>query len=146
MDSRFKTDLFVVVAGLVVVIGLAIALSFSSFEQSFAGEGGREASACTIFATSTVAVGNQTSTRVTTNYSNNAYVIVQQPVNASNTVYLNFNSSSTAASGFHLAPGEASSTPDTLVFGKNTDFPFAGYVEALTSVGSTTLNITECRY
>lgn len=146
MNKITKKDSFWALAALFALILLVQVLMSGSVQQAVAGEGGRDASACTIQTTASVSIGPDISTQITNTYSNNAYVIIQQPVFATSTVYLNFGDTASATSGFHLAPGLASTTPDSFEFGRNTNFPFTGYVEALSVNGSTTLNIIECRY
>ena len=106
---------------------------------------GKLGAKCTMSATSTVVIGNQASTRLLPAYSNRAWAIVQLPKNdsgvASNTVSINFGASSTLASGYQL-----STTTNEMTFGLNTAFPFVEDVNAITSTGSTTIRVIECRY
>lgn len=113
---------------------------------SFAGEGGMGAASCTMSATTTVVVGNGGSTVVIPAYAQNAYVRIQQPPNASNTVHLGFGVAATMNSSAQLATSTYPNKPDAMTLGLNTDFPFTGYVSAITDLGSTSLDVIICRY
>jgi hypothetical protein len=139
-----KKGILLIIVGLVFI---AIGIFNLVTKDSLAGEGGQGATSCTVVASTTVIIGNQSSTRIVQPYAQNAYVIVQQPMFATNTVALSFNSSSTILQGYDLASAPTATTsPDKLVFGLNSDFPFTGFVEAITSAGSTTIGVTVCRY
>lgn len=136
-----------IIGGIGVAI-IAMATMYVVFPQKSFSQAltmGRLGAKCTISATTTVNVGHQASTRVLPAYSNRAWATIQLPKNdagvASNTVSINFDASSTLASGYQL-----STTSNEMTFGLNTVFPFVGEVNAITSTGSTTLRVTECRY
>lgn len=132
----------------VVVFTLGILLTASM--HTFAGDGGVNALDCDAVATTTLTIGDDKETLIVAENARNAYVIVQQPLFATNTVALGFGAtSSVTASGFILASApsaSATATPDQIVFGLNTDFPFVGNVYARTNAASTTLGVTVCRY
>ena len=97
---------------------------------------------CTITETK-VAVGNEASTEVLSAGSRQ-WAVVQQPTNATNTTAFSFAGDAVIGSGYELYPGSASTT-DYLKFGFATDLPTSASVEAITSTGSTTLKVIECK-
>jgi hypothetical protein len=104
-------------------------------------------SGCNVVSTTTINIGNQTATTIVASAANNAYVLIQQPVNATNTVALGLGANaSLTGSGIKLAPGGASTSPDSQAFGLNAPMPYTGSVSAITNLGSTTLGVTICRY
>lgn len=110
------------------------------------GAGGVGARACTV-TESVAAVGDDISSTVLSAYSNRAWASIQLPLLASaavatNTASLSFGGTAALNTGYTLA----TSTLGTPLFGLNTDFPFVGAVTAITSTGSTTLHVIECRY
>lgn len=103
--------------------------------------------ACTV--TQTVkTIGHQFSTQILGKGAR-SWAIIQQPANATNTVALSLdNASSTMARGYTLAPDttpDVASSTDRLAIGFTTEFPTSNAVEALTSTGSTTIKVIECK-
>lgn len=141
--SELKGTILMGMGALLVIIGLFI---FNG-SQSIAGEGGVAATDCEIVASTTVVVGHQKSIEIVASAANNAYVIISQPVNATNTLALALGgTASITTSGYKLAPGAASTSPDKIVLGLNSDLPYTGSVSAITNLGSTTVGVTVCRY
>ena len=97
-------------------------------------------------ATTSVIVGNQSSTIVVPAYAQNAFARIQQPLNATNTVRLGFGVAAVPGVGTKLGLMSSSSIPDSITFGLNTDLPFTGSVSAITDLGSTTVDVIICRY
>lgn len=99
---------------------------------------------CTV--TQTVkTIGHQLSTKILDKGAR-SWAIIQQPYNATNTVALSFdNASSTLARGYKLYPPISASTTDSVKFGYSTDLPLQNAVEAITSTGSTTITVIECK-
>jgi hypothetical protein len=104
---------------------------------------------CTVSSTE-VAVVNPSSTSILSANGTRAWAIIQQPVNATNTIALSFDEGADAVlgQGYQLADiststGEAQASP---MFGRGTEFPYTGEVTAIASVGTTTVLITECSY
>ena len=117
---------------------------------SFTGSGGITAPKCNVTFTK-AAVGDDLSTAILSQNANRAWAIIQQPQAATNTVTLSFDEGEAAVfgSGYQLAsttvstPSEQDETPP---FGRNADFAYMDEVEAITSTGTTTVNIIECVY
>lgn len=90
-------------------------------------------------------IGHQYSTKILDKGAR-SWAIIQQPLNATNTVALSFdNASSTVARGYKLYPPVSASTTDSVKFGYATDLPLQNAVEAITSTGSTTITVIECK-
>ena len=90
-------------------------------------------------------IGHQYSTKILDRGAR-SQAIIQQPLNATNTVALSFdNASSTVARGYKLYPTISASTTDSVKFGYATDIPLQNAVEAITSTGSTTITVIECK-
>lgn len=144
------TQTALLISGSAIAFALGIlAMLFSgtsSPEYAFAGQGGVNANACEIVSTSTVAIGNEESTQVLASDARRAWAVIEQPTAATNTVSISLGSDAVDGQGFGLAPGGASTTPDKLQIGLNTDFPYTGSVEAITSTGSTSVRVIDCRY
>jgi hypothetical protein len=128
----------------VILVGAGV---FNFIGDTLGGDGGIGAQQCEIIASTTVNIGNQTSIEIVAAASDNAYVLLTQPVNATNTVYIGYGQDASTRNSTRLSAGNGStSTPDSIAFGLNTDFPYVGSIEALTSVGSATIGVTVCRY
>lgn len=134
---------------LIALGAVLLLLGFFNFskEEVLSGQGGVGATSCTIVASTTVGIGHQKSVEIVASAANNAYVIISQPVFATNTVALGLDGEANiTTSAYKLAPGTASTSPERLVLGLNSDFPFTGSIQARTNVGSTTIGVTVCRY
>lgn len=138
-------DKFILTSLLVLIVANVYGIfSVPRTSDSTFGEATR---VCTV-TQSVVTVGNQFSTQILAKGSRQ-WAIIQQPTNATNTVALSFdNASSTMARGYTLAPDvtpDVASTTDKVVIGFATDLPTSNAVEAITSTGSTTLRVIECK-
>lgn len=136
---------------LIVVLGVFILVTIGLFSTSGTGEklggqGGLGAQSCTMSATTSVMVGNQTALIAVPTSTRAAYVKIQQPMGATNTVAFGFGAAPVFASGYRLATSSASVIPDSFTYGLNTDFPYTGAVYALTSAGTSSLNVIICNY
>lgn len=101
--------------------------------------------------TTRVNVGNQLSTSILSAAGNRAWASVQLPANATNTVYLGFGITAISGMGYILEPvadgiAPNATTSPSIQFGRNALLPYTGAVNALTSLGSSTLIVTECTY
>ena len=139
------------IKGLVLIALGAMLVLFGLFnfnkDEALSGQGGVGATSCTVVSSTTVGIGHQKSVEIVASASNNAYVIISQPVFATNTVAIGLGGTANlVTSGIKLAPGTASTSPDQIVLGLNSDFPFTGSIEAITNAGSSTIGITVCRY
>lgn len=101
---------------------------------------------CTVTETK-VAVGPQAATTVLAAGAR-SWAIVQQPANATNTVSVSFGGTAVKGSGYSLAPDttpDVASSTDKLVTGFSTELPTSAALSAITSTGSSTLNVIVCR-
>lgn len=93
-------------------------------------------------------IGHQYSTQILGKGAR-SWAIIQQPQNATNTVALSLdNASSTLARGYKLIPdfsNDVASSTDSLRIGFSTDLPTSSAVEAITSTGSSTILVIECK-
>lgn len=102
--------------------------------------GGDPVRLCTTTQT-VVRIGNEASTKVL-NAGSRQWAIIQQPANATNTVALSLSqASSTITNGYKLNSG----TTTELRLGFATNLPTSNFVEAITSAGSTTVTVLECK-
>ena len=106
---------------------------------------GALASDCEISTYTKVGIGNQTAVQLLASHGRRAWAQVDLPISsegvATNTVSLGLGVTATLNAGTQLA-----TSTNTFVFGLNTDMPFTGSVSAITSNGSTSIRVTECRY
>lgn len=132
-----------------VVFAVLLLGMFGAFivsENAKASGGSTATQACTASSTK-VFVGHQASTEVLQSKGRRAWALIQQPLNATNTVAVSVTSASPAfGSGISLASATTSEYKTSLEVGLNTDFAYTGAVTVLTSTGSSTLQITECIY
>lgn len=147
MNTQSKINGYSFIGLALMIIGFVlIALGFFNYDDKTAFSGSGDTS-CTVSTTTAVGIGAQTSTTIVPAGANIAYVRIQQPVFATNTVALGLGATANiTTSGIKLAPGTASSTPDVVTFGLNAPFPYTGSVQAITNVGSTTVNVVICKY
>jgi len=134
------------VLAVILVLMSVFFVSQVSFGQGLTG--GKSASDCTASST-TYTIGNEESTEVLPAYGLRAWATVQQPFNATNTASVAFGEDAVSGQGYGLNLDNNStgaSTTDSVRFGLNTDLPYTGAVEVITSTGSTTANVIECRY
>jgi len=137
---------FLQLAGAILVSVSIALMGWGTFLQD-QGLGGKTDSACTVNSVVSAPVGGDISSSVLSAYSNRAWASIQLYSGnngvATGTVSLSFDegAASVLANGFELA----TNTPE-IIFGLNTDFPYVGAVTGITSNGSTTVRVTECRY
>lgn len=134
--------------GSLVLIVAAVAVLFAYLvPQNLSAQAltlGRLGARCNMSATTTVVIGNQSSTQILAAHSLRAWATIQLPSLggvSTNTVSLNFDAPATLASGYEL-----STSTREFSLGLNESFPFVGAVNAITSTGSTTIRVIECRY
>ena len=143
-------ELGIYFGSLVVSIVAAGAILFYIYgvPAAFQGAGGITARGCSITHT-TAAVGNQASSVVLSANSRRAWAVIEQPINATNTVSVSFDegAAATAGNGYVLTTATTTSpVGQTPGFGQNADFAYMGEVEAITGTGSTTVLASECIY
>lgn len=144
MSNKYITANSLLLLGVVLVI---VGIYNLTTGNLFGGEGGQGAASCDIISNANVAIGDDSSVEIVAGHAQNAYVVVTQPINATNTVSLAFGEDAVAgATGYKLGSSTAEYHPNTLVFGLNSDFPYTGSIEAITNIGSSTIGVTICRY
>lgn len=134
-----------------IVFAIAGAILVGSFintpAQVAEGNGfGHLSRKCTVNATSSVTVGAGSSKTILSANSNRAWARIQNRLNATNTVSINFDAAATTNSGLQLVGNNASATPAFIDMGLNNDFPFVGSVTARTNAGSSTIRVVQCVY
>ena len=135
----------------IVAIAITMYLIFISIFNvgTFGGAGGVGARECTVSTVAAATVGDDISSTLLAEYTNRAWAIIEQPINATNTVSVSFDegAAATVNGGVQLTSATTTSPKQaTEPFGLNTDFSYTGAVTGITSTGSTTVRITECRY
>ena len=104
---------------------------------------GLTASKCNVSSVVSVKVGASNSVQVLAS-TTRAWARIWQPT-ATSSIYVSFDEDAPAVilAGMEL---NASTTRGFIDFGRNTEFPYVGSVQAITSGGSTTIRVTECIY
>ena len=141
------TLIFLVGAGL---IGLYVGLQkFTMNGFSFqGGNGGLTAAKCSVNTVTAAPIGDDVSLTVLAANETRAWAEISLETLAAdgvatNTPRLSFDEG--AAATLNDGRKLSTSTP-TIVFGRNTDFPYTGAVTGITNTGSTTVRVTECTY
>lgn len=133
-----------------VMIGSYAALQVS--DNGFLRGGGESfrARGCAVNTVTQAIIGPDISSTLLSASSVRAWARIQQTDNASTTSHLSFDEGAAAVVGAGLVLGPdiagASTTPNFIDFGLNTDFPYTGAVTGITDLSSTTVLVTECRY
>lgn len=136
-------------AGIAILITIVIALTVGKGEElKAAGPVQPGVSACTTSTVARSSIGHQESSLILATSSQRAFARIQAVTTAAgvatSTPYISFNSgvAATVTSGLALA----TSTP-FIDFGLATDFPYTGSVTGIVlGSGTTTVEVTECRY
>lgn len=89
-------------------------------------------------------VGHQESLTVA-NAGSRQWLIIQQPVNATNTVALSTVGAASIGSGFEMTEATTSSPVTEFAIGFSTDYPTSNAVTAISGTGSTTVKVLECK-
>lgn len=129
------TALFAVIVGLFVLAQPGTPDgTLAGFNQDFGN--------CTV-SESKVSIGHQASTTILTKDRTRQWVIVQQPINATNTVALSFGGVAVVGSGYELGT-TTSPLPYEITFGPQAGVNTQDAVTAITSTGSTTVKVVQC--
>lgn len=131
-----------------IILGFVTGIFFINKSPSFGGTSFVNSQACTISTDTVAIIGNQLSSTLLAANSRRAWAIIQQPLNATNTVAVSFNNgaSATLNSGLQLQNASTTNGVYEIHFGLATEFPYTGVVTGITSTGSTTVRITQCVY
>lgn len=110
--------------------------------------GGLGDKGCSVSTVTMATVGHQQSSTLLSANSSRAWAMIQQPLNATNTVALSFDegAAATLTSGLSLENASTTIGMTSITFGLNTDLPYTGAVTGLTNTGSTSVSITQCSY
>lgn len=73
------------------------------------------------------------------------WAIIQQPVNATNTVAIAIGTTATSSPGFELTPATTTSPVPMLSLGYATDYPTSAIVYGWTTSASSSVRVTECK-
>ena len=126
---------------LAVAVGIAIIFGFLLLSKD--GDKSFGLAVCTPVE-SVVTVGDDISSTIVSAGAR-SWAIIQQPLNATNTVSLSLGGTAVSGQGYSLALATSSSPISELVLGFATDLPTSVGVTGITDAGSTTLNVTVCR-
>jgi len=131
-----------------IIIGVEASLFLTTKNNQNTSLGGIADSGCTVSSVAMKTVGHQLSSTILSAAGNRAWAIIQQPINATNTVnvVLDEGNAATITSGIQLSSATTSNSMSSFVFGRNTDMPYIGAVTGITNIGSTTVNVIECLY
>lgn len=132
---------------ILLVVGVYAGIQYSEKSTFFGGQGGAGANSCTIFSQAEVIVNPYTSTEIVASHAQNAWVHIEQGPSVADNVYLGFGATAVVGAGTVLASTTATiNIPTSIDLGLNTDFPFTGAVNGITSSATTTVNVVVCRY
>lgn len=127
-----------------VVLTLTVASHF--LNKNFGSIGNVNTQSCSITETKAV-VGHQLARTLLSANSRRAWAVIQQPVNASNTLQIDLGGTAVFGSGAYQLTSATSTNPVSLItLGLSTDLPFTGAVTGITQSASSTVNVTECVY
>lgn len=125
-----------------VVIGLVVIFGFIAYKNS--GSSPNLGLAVCTPTTTVMPVGHQES-RTVLSAGARTWAVIQQPLNATNTVSLSLGGTAVAGQGYNLANATTSSYATELRVGYGTDFSFQGAITAITASASSTVNVIVCR-
>jgi hypothetical protein len=138
----------VILAGIAVVFALSGAGVWLSFAHLAGAQAGIDAKHCRMSTTARVTIGNQASTVVLATSTKRAFATIKQPEAATNSVAvrLQHGVAATLVTGYTLSNSTTSNAASEIAFGLSTDLPYVGAVTAISSTGSTSLEVEECVY
>lgn len=144
------------IGGLIIFVAVLSAIHFSGLSDvSFGANATPGTRGCTPTATRVASVGNLNSLQILATSSLRSYAIISALPGAipTSTVFLAFNSDARATKDTGTGPvlsgtstSPSATTTQTNAFGLNTDWAYTGAVQAITSMGSTSVSITECNF
>lgn len=127
-----------------IVLGIAVAAVTLIAPTQTRGE---IASAQCTASTTLWAIGHQEAKTVLPARSNRAFGMIEQPINATNTVTVATHGSAAVAGRGHQLTAATTTSPVTDIrFGRNADYAYTGLVSAITNTASTSVIVTECLY
>lgn len=139
-----------IIVGIIVfiVVGSWFLSGYNSQTGNVGGGDGFIASSCTTGTSTAVAIGHQYSEDIIGTSSRRAFVSIQQPVNATNTVSISLRQGARAVTnhGTSLHSAIFGTTTQPFIVGLNTDLPYTGTITARTNAGSSTVLVMECNY
>jgi len=127
---------------LAIAVGLAILFGYVGLQKKN-DEPSLGLAVCTV-TESVVVVGHQ-QTRTVLDAGARSWAVIQQPLNATNTVSLSLGGTAVAGQGYQLANATTSNYASELRLGFATDLPTGVAVTARTVSASSTLNVIVCR-
>ena len=146
MTTKHYLAFYGVLAVFTVLIGVLMFLSMP--DATFGSNGSRATSECIVSAATKATVGNQVSTTLLAENTLRAWAVIQQPINATNTIAVSFDEGAAAAlgTGLELTASTSTSPNPKVEFGLNTDFAYTGEVTGISNTGSSTVLVTQCIY
>ena len=128
----------------VLVIALGAVYLGSGANKNVSLSGSNASQKCEVNTVTAVSIGNQTSVEVLGIASNRAWARIQTLDSEIQAVTLSFDEGAAATVGNGVQLN--SSSTRAIDFGLNTLFPYTGAVTSITSVSSTTVLVTECKF
>lgn len=138
-----KTNLYPLA---VIVALIAMVLVMFGYNHAFGSASTTATPRCTVSTSTSALIGTQVSREILPASTRRAWASIQVPAQATSSIYLAFNAGTAASIGKGTGINTSASSSDRIVFGLDTDFPYVDAVQGITSVGSTTVLITECDY
>lgn len=136
-----------IVLALTLIVGGATTIALKLYESRSSNEQANEPafglSVCTV-TTTLVSIGHQAATTVVSGGAR-SWAIIQQPVNATNTVAVSLGGTAAIGSGYELTPATSTSPVPQFLVGYATPLPYQGAISARTNAGSTTIKVIECK-
>lgn len=127
-----------------ITVALLVALvAYFVFFTQWGSDSSLGASNCAV-TTSKVAIGDDSAVTVLA-AGIKEWAIIQQPLNATNTVSLSIGGTAVSGSGYRLASGTISDAAQEFVLGNRTSLPTSDAVSAITDTGSTSINVIVCK-
>lgn len=132
-----------IVLALAIIVGGSTAIALKLHDNRSTSTQSFGLAVCTV-TTTLVSIGNQAATTILSGGAR-SWAIIQQPVNATNTVAASLGGTPTIGTGYELTPATSTSPVSQLALGYSTPIPYQGAVSARTGTGSTTLKVIECK-
>lgn len=126
-----------------LLVGMVLGVAGYHFVHPSEKVLGSATSQCDV-TSSVVTIGNQAATTILAAGSYQ-WAAITQPLNATNSVSVVLGSTATLRNGFTLTPATSTSPIPQMFFGYSVDRPYRGAISAISSTGSTTVNVSSCK-
>lgn len=138
---KHPLTIFITVA---VIVGAIIIAPFLAKDEAKTADENLGTRVCTV-TTSKVFVG-ASATSSLLSAGSRQWAVIQQPVNATNTLSINIGGTASSSVSYNLASTTPENVqPESFALGFATDFPTSALVTGWTDTGSTTATVIECK-